>query len=512
LWVPEHPTSAGAEVVDLAGEIGIPLDPEQELALDAMYAQKADGKLAALEFGIVAPRQNIKTHLFKAAAWGDLLLFDQRLVVWTAHEFNTALEAFRDMCELVDGSPLISKRVKKIVDTNGKEGIEFHPTRACPGGQRLKFKARTKGGGRGITGDRVFLDESFALMPSHLGSLLPTMAARSLTGDPQIRYGSSAGLMASAMLRAIRNRGRAGAADRDRGDPGLIYLEWCAPELPCAHDGCDHHFGIDGCVLDDRALWKLANLALGRRIDEEFIAAMRRSLPPEEFAREFLGWWDEPVDLKSGIDLELWVAQKNRKAKLSEPVALAIDVAPNHAAGSIVACGGALHVAAHLPGTSWIPGELVELLARHTVTAVGVDTSGPASALIPVLQKPVAEGGAGLTIHSSKNPTGLLHLMSGRDATSATEMVLSALADGRLVHRDESALNLAVEGAFRRQVGDTSKWSRRYSTVDISPLVAATHAWFLWSQLPKKAPAAPVGEGAVVAPAAGEVDVMSVGF
>jgi len=46
------------------------------------------------------------------------------------------------------------------------------------GSQRIKFKARTKSGGRGLTGDDVLLDEGFALQPVHMGALQPTMAAR----------------------------------------------------------------------------------------------------------------------------------------------------------------------------------------------------------------------------------------------------------------------------------------------------------------------------------------------
>lgn len=463
-WVPEHGSTAGPEVAGLADRIGLPLDPEQKLALDAMYAERPDGRLVALEFAIVAPRQNIKTHLFKAAAWGDLLLFDQNLVVWTAHEFNTAMEAFRDMCQLVEGCSEISRRVKRIVNANGDEGIEF------TSGQRLRFKARTKGGGRGITGDRVFLDEAFALQAAHLGSLLPTMAAKSATGNPQVRYGSSAGLIYSEMLRRLRDRGRPG------GDPGLIWLEWCAGEKPCATVGCDHRFGTAGCALDDRELWQEANLAMGRRIDPEFIAVMRRSLPPEEFAREFLGWWDEPVIGGGGIPADSWAACADRKAKISEPCVLAFDVAPGHMSGAIATCGGPVHVTEHRAGTAWIVEELGKRTKEHDVSAVGMDPTGPAGALLPDLEK------AGFVIRTSKTPDGLLVLLDGRESTQACEGFLSGVVDRTLVHRDELALNTAVEGAGRRQVGDSWKWSRRDSAVDICPLVAATIAKWLYGQ------------------------------
>lgn len=464
LSVPDHDFSAGDEAAGLAEQIGLPLDPEQKLALDAMFAEKSADKLAAFEFAIVAPRQNIKTHLLKAAAWADLLLYDQNLVVWTAHEFSTAQEAFRDMVALVEQSTLISSRVKRIVNGNGEEGIEFMS------GQRLRFKARTKGGGRGITGDRVILDEAFALQPAHMGSLLPTMAAKSYEGNPQVRYASSAGLIGSAVLRSIRDRGRPG------GDPSLAYVEWCAPEIDCPNAHCTHQPGSEDCVFDDRSMWQAANLALGRRIDPEFVAAMRRSMPPEEFAREFMGWWDEPAIGVDGLPLEVWAACADRKAVPAEPVVLAFDVALGHLSASIVAAGGALHVAEHRYGTGWLPGRLLELQDEHTVSCIGFDPTGPAGALLPDLEK------AGFTVRGPKNPGGVLVVVDGREGAQACENFLSSAVSNTLVHRDEGPLNSAVANAARRQVGDSWRWSRRDSNIDISPLVAATIAKWLDDQ------------------------------
>ena len=67
----------------------------------------------------------------------------------------------------------------------------------------------------------------------------------------------------------------------------------------------------------------------------------------------------------------------------------------------------------------------------------------------------------------------------------ACEAFLAAVLDQTLVHRDEQALNQAVMGAGRREVGDSWKWSRKDSTVDISPLVAATVARHLWTTMPE---------------------------
>ncbi|MFW5415040.1 hypothetical protein J0910_00005, partial [Nocardiopsis sp. CNT-189] len=45
------------------------------------------------------------------------------------------------------------------------------------------------GGGRGLTADRVILDEAYNLSDDHMAALLPTMSARP---NPQIVYTTSA--------------------------------------------------------------------------------------------------------------------------------------------------------------------------------------------------------------------------------------------------------------------------------------------------------------------------------
>ena len=219
-------TTYGGEVAELSALAGLAPDPEQRLVLDQVFAERAPGRPAAFEVGLVAPRQNLKTGTFKMSALGWLFLLDQRLVIWSAHEFGTAQEAFRDMCELIEGCPSLDRKVRRVSRGNGDEGLELL------NGCRLKFKARTKSGGRGLTGDKVVLDEAFALQPAMMGALLPTMTTRP---GAQVVYGSSAGTVNSAVLRGIRDKGRAGSSRR------LAYLEWGDPDPGgCEVDGCEH--------------------------------------------------------------------------------------------------------------------------------------------------------------------------------------------------------------------------------------------------------------------------------
>lgn len=464
LWVPDHTATAGGEAADLAASAGLVLDPEQRLALDAILAEKPNGKWAAFEAALIASRQNLKTFVFQVVVLADLFLFDSEFVVWSAHEFNTAMEAFRDFKVLFDANPHLARRIDKTNEANGEEGFEFYS------GQRLRFKARTKSGGRGLTADRVILDEAFALTPKIMGSLMPTMSARSIHGNPQILYGSSAGKADSDVLRGVRDRGRAG------NDPSLAYVEWCAPVTPCEDDRCDHRVGSPGCVLDDPEMWRRANPAMDRRISRSWIEGERRAMTPDEFARERLGWWEEPSSAVAGLPLHVWEGAAH-EGHIGSPLGYALDVAPDLSWAALVrasACdnGTALELVAHRRGTSWVAEELAALRG-DTSTPVALDLGSPASVLADDLTA------AGI---DTINP-------SARDVAQACSGLLDGLIRRNVWHAVSPALDAAVRGASRRPMGDAWAWSRKNSLVDISPLVAGTLALWVTSQV--ETPVAP---------------------
>lgn len=444
---PEFDQTLGPEVADLCEMIGFAPDPEQRMALDLIFALDGAGNSATFEAGVVAPRQNLKTGLFKQSVIGWLFLTKQRLIVWSAHEFSTTREALRDLDQLIGGAPFLSRHVKRVLYANGQESIELVD------GRRVIFRARTKTGGRGLTGDKVVLDEAFALTADHMGALLPTMAARP---DPQILYGSSAGMAGSEVLRGIRDRGRA-------GDERLAYLEWCAPREGCEDPACTHAVGTEGCALDRRGLLEQANPALGRRITMERLRAFRRSMPPGEFAREFLGWWDDPT----GAELfgpGAWTENQtitNPTTKTSGlGLAVSYDLAWACFAGA-AADGDRVHVRPlhHAPRTGWVVAKAIELQGKTGLPVV-VDERGPASDLI----QPLKDAG----VHVRTVDTG--------EVLDACALVWKLVQDRLLAHQGYEELDAAVGAAVKRPVADRFAWGRKQSSGDISPLEAVTLA------------------------------------
>jgi hypothetical protein len=452
LWVPPHVSSAGDEAADLAESAGLVLDAEQRLILNTVLSVRAGGKWAALAAAVIEARQNGKSASLIAVVLADLFLFGTRLSVWSAHEVNTSLEAFRDLKQLIEGAPHLSQHVKAIHEANGKEAVELRS------GQRLMFKARTRTGARGLSGDRVILDEAWALTATMMGAVMPIMSAKTVTGNPQMVLASSAGLASSAILRTFRDRGRPG------GDPSLAYIEWCAPVVPCADDWCDHLASARGCALDDVDAWRRANPALERpgrvgRITLDYVRAERALMPPEEFARERLGWWDEPVSSQGGVPAEVWEACARPGGVVGDVRAIAVDVTPEFSHSSVAVAGaGGVELVAHERGWSWVPA-LVAALATNAVPVI-VDVRGPAS----VVEQALSDVGLSLT-----RP-------SGQDMAQASAGFVDGLVGRTLWHGSQYDLDVAVRGAKRVESGDSFRWSRKSSSVDISPLVAVTLA------------------------------------
>ena len=447
----------GGEVADICEMADYSPDPEQRLALDLIFALDRRGKSAHFETAVICSRQNLKTGLFKQAALGWLFLTEERLIVWSAHEFRTAQEAFRDMATLIEGCPMLDRRVKRVYRGNGDESIELL------NGSRLIFKARTKSGGRGLTGDKVVLDEAFALQPDHMGALLPTLSVRP---DPQVVYGSSAGLVTSDVLRGVRDRGRAGTS------PRLAYIEWCAPPGGCADEKCTHRLGTEGCALDDVDNWQQANPLLGRTrsngtgLTVEHVKAEREAMPPLEFARERLGWWDEP-GTSEAFGPGKWEACFTTDVPTVPIGALAVAVSFDLSASAIVAAavdGDRVFVVPlqHGPGTNWLPKRVRELQDEHRVDVV-IDDHGPGADMV----EPLENAGVYLKVAQTT------------DVLDACAGIYKLVQDGRVAHSAYPELDAAAAAAVRRDVGDRWAWGRKASSADISTLEAATLA--VWS-------------------------------
>lgn len=447
--VPDFTASTGDEAVELCEMAGLHLDPWEELVLRASLGEQAGGKWSAFEVGLMVSRQNGKGAILEARELVGLFLLGERLILHSAHDFGTSMEHFRRIRDLIEGTPDFSRRVDAVRTANGKEGIELTT------GQRLQFKARTKGGGRGWSADLVVFDEAMVLPESAHGAILPTLSARP---NPQVWY------TGTAVDQAIHEHGVVFSRIRDRGikgtDPALAYFEWSAEgKNPDDVDGTDPE------------QWAAANPGLGIRISGEHIAREQRSMDPRTFAVERLGVgdWPNPDGFgKQVIDAHAWGECADPESELADPVWFAFDVTPDRSSASISASGlrddGLVHIEVvdRKKGTGWVVDRLAELKRKHRPQAILCDGKSPAASLLGQLEAMKIE----------------VETVNAGQYAQACGALFDAVEQRTLRHLQTNELTAAVKGAASRPLSDAWAWSRKSSGVDISPLVACTLA--LW--------------------------------
>lgn len=454
LWIPEFSSSAGEEFIECAALAGLELDPWQAFVLLNSLGERPDGKWAAFEVGVEVSRQNGKGAILEARELGGLFVLGERLIVHSAHQFDTSLEAFRRLLELIESTPDFDRRVKRVSRSHGEEGIELK------GGQRVRFRTRTKGGGRGFSGDCLILDEAMILPESAHGALLPTLSARP---NPQVWYTGSAVDQEvhehGVVFSRVRKRGLKG------GDPALAWFGWGDErELD------DPDLDLEAIATDPEA-WAAGNPGLGIRINPEYVEKEQRSMDARTFAVERLGIgdWPEPDDEGDQvIPLEVWKQRADPQSSVENPVTFAFDVTPGRDRAAIGVAGrrkDGLHhveVVEHRRGTGWVAQRLLELVTDHDAGEVICDGASPAASLVPDIEA------LGVKVK----------VVNAKEHAQACGRIYDAVDQDQLRHRDTAELATAIKGAVKRALGEAWAWSRKSSAVDISPLVAVTLA--LW--------------------------------
>jgi hypothetical protein len=443
--------------IDLAERAGLVLERWQRDGLELMLSVRADGRWACPEYGELVSRQAGKTEgLFVPRALAGLFLLGERLIMWSAHEYKTAMESFLRVKQYVDN--LVDLGLVdpvKVNNTNGEEGFRLAT------GQRLKFLARSKGSGRGFSGDCNLVDEAFAFTRPQQSALMPTMSARP---NWQVCYASSPPLDGTSGEPLYALRGRAEAED-----DGLGWRDW---GLALSLDDLLRMRPDERTAfLDDRRNWAAANPAIGRgRVTEESITRMRRSMSDLDFAREFLGIWPVQLDRENAWEVireGAWRARAGAEGRPEGSVAFAVAAAwPDGEAAAIGVAGRRddellVQVIEHRPGLSWVVPELVRLRDQHDSVAVVLDRKGPAGRLVPDLEAAGVE---------------LLH-PTYDEVAQAAGMAYDGLAGDAPSwrHYGQPELDAAVASATKRPLGDAWTWQRKGST-DISPLEVVTLA------------------------------------
>lgn len=465
---PPYVATFGDLAADLMEAAGKPLEQWQRESVDLMMSTRVDGRWACYEYAEWVARQNGKGGLGEARALTGFFVLGEELIIWSAHEYKTAMEAFRRMRTLIRklGTPISDTLVDvdgvmvKISNTNGEEGFE-----RLDNEQRIRFVARSKSSGRGFSGDVNIIDEAFAYTTDQAEALGPTLIARP---NAQIIYLSSPPLTGDTgeIMFALKERAEAG------GDESLGYRDW----------GIEGNLEELGKVdLDDPAVWARANPALGLgRVTLETIRRLRKMLSANEgkgFAREVLGLWPKKISGGGAIDMDRWRKLIDLTSKRDGDIALGVDISPARDYAAISVYGlrpdglGHMQLVLYKPGTAWLAQEIYRWRDILDPVAVGMGPSTFASLKVELTELGITES------EDPENPLrGELAVTASREMTAAVGHMLDAVRDGTFRHLGQKELTDSVAGAKARQTGDALVWALKESSNDTSPLVSATVA------------------------------------
>lgn len=440
---PGQISSAGKDAVDFAAACGLVLDDWQAWCLDKMLGEDAAGRALATTVLLILPRQNGKNAVLEALELYAFYVLDEPRILHTAHLAKTAADHMQRMVALVRSNPDLNE-VTHAYFANGKEALQRRDT-----GARLEFITRGRKTARGGSPTRVVFDEALFLLDEQVQSILPAMSAQSMRADPpQLIYTSSGPLPESVVLHRLRRQGMVGES------PQMFFAEW----------SCE--VGTD---LRDRDAWYEANPGLGIRISEDWIAGTELvQMSPEGFALERLGI----VIADDGAHAHLpgWEACRAAKSALDKPpTAVAVAVGPGGQWSSVAAVGACadglpyIELIRREPGTAWL---VAEVQAAHKAVGVPIviDPRSPSAGVIDEIKRanvPVTEA-------------------TTADYLRSCAALQDAVTNTRVRHFGDQPLDAAVVGADIRSVGEAWAWSQKASTVDITPLVAATLALGAW--------------------------------
>lgn len=443
---PDRPTD-GARIPLLARSLGVTPHPWQQHALDVageLVPHHLTGELvhAYRTVSISVGRRAGKSLAVFLLAMSLIVSARRRRLAWfTAQDrVSASLTMRNEWLPLLDTSPLTD--YTKTILANGQESLSV-PRQA----NWLRLFAPTPTALHGQYGDLIVIDEAWSFSLER-GRELETAfrPLRATRPGSQIILLSAAGDADSTWWIDTIERGREAAAE----DSGFGH--------------CHIEYTVDGTELDPDSPVTWRDVHPGQ-LDPE---VLREEYEHDRdlFVRSYLNVTDRVGVTGAPFDPGLWAAaatdaEPNRQL----PIALGLDVSENQEAAAIVACypDSTIEVLDHKPGTGWVTDRLTYLCDNYDVTSVAYDVRSPAG----VLQRYIDAAG----IYTLE--------MSLADGANAAAGMVNAARTGNLHHVPDLTLTTAVNGARRRSVGDGAwSFSRRTSPVDVSPLIAASYAWF----------------------------------
>lgn len=446
-------TTHGFEVIAFAEQVlGLTLAPWQRWLYIHALELLPNGDYRFRTLLILVARQNGKTTWLQILALWAMYVNQAKLILGTAQNLDVSEECWEGAVEMAQSVPELSDEIDAVVRVNGKKSLRLTT------GERYKVAAASRRGGRGLSGDLVFLDE---LREHQTWEAWSAVTKTTMARSRALVVGlSNAGDRNSVVLLHLRSVAMEAIESHDRSTKTGLF-EWSAP---------------DGCDLADVDGWRQANPSLG--YTDLTVAAIQGALetdPEAGFRTEVLCQHVEQL-APPAMPGDEWAECKDPASSIPDGAHLvfAVDVAWDESSACVVVAGvradGLRHVEVmeRRDGVDWIREYVRERARRWAPLAVTFQRRGaPVSSLTGDLD------GTGIPVQP---------LPSDQLAPAAVAFKQAVLT-GQVRHLGQEPLDMAVATAVGRTVNDTWLLDRKGSTGDISPLIAATEALWVLNQL-----------------------------
>jgi len=457
-------STRGFECIEFAEEVlGISLLPWQKWLLVHALETLEDGTFRFRTVVLLVARQNGKSTLMQVLSLWRMYVDAAPLVIGTAQNLDIAEEVWQGAVDMAQETPELAAEIDQVFMQPGKKFVRL------TSGSRYKVQAASRRGGRGLSGDLVLLDE----LREHQtweawAAVANTTMARARA---QVWAASNAGDETSVVLAHLRR-----SAHEELGDPDGIGdgAEAFADDMRDGSLGIFEWSAAPGVSIWDRDGWAQANPSLGYTLTERAMVAAAAA-PEARFRTENLCQWVDTMR-EGAFPAGVWQANRlEGDVSVSNPV-VAVDIRTGmqQSCAVVVAANtdrgfDVVDVARYELGVDekwaqdYIVNETMGILHRHGLSRVVVDKFGENQHLIPLFES------AGVDVVQLDTS----NMRAGAVGFS------DAVMNGRVKHKGQEPLNVAVLGAGKRTSGEGFLWSQARSVTDIAPLRAATAAWWV---------------------------------
>lgn len=409
--------------------------PWQRDILNDWLAVDGDGRLLNSLCLLCVPRQNGKTGCIIPRETEGLVIRGER-ILHTAQEYQTSRVGFDRLREQFGACrndpnakyPELNRLVERYTTSANQMILDLK------NGGHIEFRTRGSSGdvARGGTFDLVVVDEAQSYTDEQDAAMSPLNSAAP-SGSPQTILMGTVPDPNKPYKGEVFTRLRYAAHD----DPyeGLCIHEWAAEDVGDVSD-------------EDR--WHEYNPSLGYQLLTSAIRKDSRSMSPETFAREHLGWWGGIVAAVHPIASADWDACVVDKHHVPDgDVVFAVKFSPDGLTCALAVCvipntqGERVHVelvehwALHR-GVGKVTSWLVD--AADYALAIVVDGRSNAQTLIDqLLDKGVDDD--------------LLVRPSANDMQSACSGFVDATRARDITHLADEKLDECAKGCGRRRIG-----------------------------------------------------------